>query len=176
MILKNKKTKEEKEYELYIKEHISNVKIAWKELRQRIDIFDDGEYYMIDELINKHDKSKYSFEEFGGYKQFFFPSSNGVKNKKLFTESWNHHQKTNPHHWQYWLMYEDNKTIALSIPFKYIIEMLCDWLAMSIKFDNKPSEWYKKNRSKMLIEEKTQKMIDGYIPVLDSAYKSIKEK
>ena len=170
-----KMTKEEQEYELYIKEHISNVKKAWDCLKQRIDIFSDGEYYMIEDLINKHDKSKYSLEEFGGYQQYFYPSPNDTMDKKLMNQSWNHHQKTNPHHWQYWLMYEDGKTVALDMPFEYIIEMLCDWLAMSIKFNNKPSEWYETNRPKMLLEDKTQSIIDAYISVLDSAYKSIKE-
>lgn len=173
--MRTEKKKKQQAYKKYIKEHIKNVNIAWKGLRIYIDCLTAEDYYDIDSLITKHDKSKYSKEEFEGYRQFFFPCDNDIKNKDSFINAWNHHQKTNPHHWQYWLMYEGEKTKALEMPFKYIIEMLCDWLAMSIKFNNKPSDWYRDNRDKIFLNDTTQIITERFIPILDIVYKKNKE-
>jgi hypothetical protein len=158
-------------YKKYIKEHRTNVKLAWNELINWIDFINYEDWKAVNDLIRAHDKSKYSKEEFEAYRNFFFFEDG---DKKAFTYAWNHHQKTNPHHWQYWLMYKDGKTIALEMPFKYVIEMFCDWLAMSIKFDNLPSKWYNENKDNMLLHEKTLEVVEAYIEILDKAYKNMK--
>lgn len=45
-----------------------------------------------------------------------------------FTEAWHHHLRFGPHHWQHWLMYnDDNSTMEpVRIPNSYVYEMICD--------------------------------------------------
>jgi hypothetical protein len=54
-----------------------------------------------------HDWSKFLPSEWFAYVAMFY---GGVKNdatKAAFNRAWNHHQKRQPHHWQYWLLITD---------------------------------------------------------------------
>ena len=47
------------------------------------------------------------------------------KRKEDFNVAWNHHQKNNPHHWQYWILTNsDGSTKVLDMPYENIIEMM----------------------------------------------------
>lgn len=170
-------TKETEKYQEYLKEHIENVLKVWKTLQKfTVDEFwmDDCTYFSIDSIIKNHDKSKYTDEEFEPYRQYFYPKNNKEGNLKWFNIAWNNHQKTNKHHWQYWVMIEDEgNQVVLDMPFYYIIELLCDWTAMSIKFNNKPSQWYKDNKDKMVLSNKTQKVIERWLPLFDNSWELI---
>lgn len=167
---------ENQEYVKYVNEHISNVNKVWQSLYRHVDgkfgiefWIEDCEFFEIDSRIKSHDESKFSNYEFYGYAQWFYPRKEYHRNENIFTDSWNHHQKANDHHWQYWLMYENSKTIALSMPYACMIEMLCDWGAMSLKFNNRPSEWYEKEKDNMLMHETTKSFVKRWLPKLDSA-------
>jgi hypothetical protein len=80
-----------------------------------------------------------------------------------FDEAWNHHQKRNPHHWQYWLLQNDDGTTkVLEMPLRCCKEMLADWrgagMAISGK-DNTP-QWYTKNRDKMILHPDTRQLVE----------------
>lgn len=80
-----------------------------------------------------------------------------------FNVAWNHHQKRNPHHWQYWILREDDgNTIALPIPTNYALEMLADWVGAGIAITgrNEVREWYAKNKGKIVLEISTRKFIE----------------
>lgn len=122
-----------------------------------IDNFDKCEEIdrILNEKIDKHDMSKYSDMEFDGYRIKFFPTSveSEIINhnstaadivKEEFQEAWIHHQQVNSHHphfylWNVWDS-EDGRFILqkemLSEPSRDmritdILEMICDWAAMS---------------------------------------------
>ena len=140
----NEILKKEKEYAEYIKEHIQNVQLVYRKMLYRGHFNGDSEWEgMLANNIGNHDQSKYE-TEFDGYRQWFYPCKDEIRNKDKFDFAWNYHQKTNPHHWQYWVMYKTDGSVALDMPYQFIVEMLCDWTAMSIKFKNMPSEWYAK--------------------------------
>lgn len=156
----------EKKYKEYIDEHIENVKLVWEDLQFHLkDEFwmDEDDNVSIHFLIETHDQSKYSADEFYGYRQYFYPRDGAKKVESAFNQAWNYHQNHNPHHWEYWLMYEDDKLIALEMPFHYIIEMLCDWTAMSYKFNDDPYEFYLKKKDSMLLAENTKTCLEKYI-------------
>jgi hypothetical protein len=162
--------KEESRYKKYIKNHIENVKQVWVSIQKHlINEFwiDDFMFHKITALIGRHDESKYSVEEFEGYRQYFFPINEKEKNKNQFNYSWNHHQKNNPHHWQYWIMHEKGKLMALEMPFEYIIEMLCDWAAMSLNFNDKPFSFYNKEKENMLLAKNTIICIESWISIFN---------
>ena len=161
---------QQKLYILYINEHIFNVHLIWKTLRPHLKgkfWLDDYAYLNIHTLIEAHDASKFKPEEFEGYRQNFFPEGTEEKLPEPFDLAWNHHQKTNPHHWEYWVLIKKNKLKPLSIPFRYLIEMLCDWASMSFKFKNIPSVWYEEHKDNMLLHPSTITAIQTWIPLFD---------
>lgn len=48
-----------------------------------------------------------------------------------FAHAWNRHQKRARHHWQHYVLLEDDGAVKLlPIPRKYVLEMLADWLSV----------------------------------------------
>lgn len=131
----------ELEYKQYIVDHINEVQrqyAKYKPLFEKLfpEVF---EYTELSELmeytIQIHDQSKFSKEEFQLYCDWFFPDP--VKGKISGTEfngAWLHHIHCNPHHPQHWLYYDEDtkKVTAYDIPDVNLIDLLCDWLAMSV--------------------------------------------
>lgn len=80
-----------------------------------------------------------------------------------FDEAWNHHQKRNPHHWQYWVLREDDgATKALDMPMRYRKEMLADWRGAGIAINGRDEtpEWYRRNRDKMILHPDVRAWIE----------------
>lgn len=83
-----------------------------------------------------HDLSKYSYTEFSESLKYI-KLSNGKcsplfmsKKDKGYSEAWLHHFGRNKHHYEYW--YDPCAPIKSPIiPFKYMVEMICDRIAAS---------------------------------------------
>jgi hypothetical protein len=141
---------------------------------------DDFNYHSLDALVDTHDDSKYSNEEFYGYRYQFYPEDDdgltAETRHSYFDSAWNHHQKANPHHWQYWVMVWGRELKPLPMPAFYIWEMLMDWTAMSLTVGHqKPSEWYVKQKAKMVIAQATSEAIEHWLPAFDEIYTELKE-
>lgn len=172
-------TNKKMQYIEYINQHINNVQLIWKNIQPLLkgDYFiDDYIWHDIWQLIAWHDITKHSNQEFGGYRQWFYPEELEEKNKESFNHAWNHHQKANPHHWQYWIMWKPNGSIALDMPFKYMFEMLCDWSAMSLKFGDTPTRFFNKTKHQMLLHRDTMQGIENWLPVFDKTVANIHEE
>lgn len=164
-----------KAYSNYIDEHRANVEAVWRHLEPLcIDIYwlDDCSRVTLDCLIKNHDMSKYSEDEFYGYQQFFYTADDQVKSKESFKYAWNHHQKHNRHHWEYWVMVDGT---VLPMTGVYLLEMLCDWGAMSLKFGDLPSEFYKQNQHNITLHGNTQRGVENWLPLIDRAVRAAKE-
>lgn len=147
--------RKEKEYEQYIQEHISFVKLATISYGIKLCELLNISWFEISNLINEHDRSKYSKEEFDGYRQWFYPCSDEEKNRELFDRAWEHHWQNNKHHPEYWG--------GEDMPPVYIAEMLLDWEAMSIKFNDNTYEYYQKEKDKKGFSANTKKILDEII-------------
>lgn len=160
-----------KEYTDYINEHISNVKKAFDEFinnNECLAIVDEitiGSCIIIDIVyanIKHHDESKFSEEEFEPYRKHFYPINDKEKEdaKEEFDKAWKHHYLNNPHHWDGWALNGNE------MPIIYIIEMLCDWQAMSYKFDSNTLDWYNKEKKEIKLLPKTkvtvERLLDAY--------------
>ena len=79
-----------------------------------------------------HDLSKFSLIEFGSSAKYFQGDKSPIEAEKEccgYSLAWQHHMGHNPHHWEYWIDYGENgEIIAQKIPWKYVIEMICDWI------------------------------------------------
>lgn len=78
-----------------------------------------------------HDLSKYSIAEFLASAKYFQGNSSPIDAEKTtlgYSFAWLHHRGRNPHHWEYWLDNFSKGTQPIKIPYKYCMEMICDWI------------------------------------------------
>jgi len=130
-----------------------------------------------------HDLSKLLPDEWFPYANYFYgncPSFKdlpaGIKEtffgktkedvEKDFDFAWLLHQKRNPHHWQWWILIEDDGgTKILDIPLKFRKEMLADWrgAGKAQGYGDNTKTWYEKNKGKMQLHPETKKWIEKNI-------------
>lgn len=160
-ILNERVNDRSEEYYQYLDQHISGVKKAFEEIKDNLNL-KDFELENLIKQIENHDASKYDDCEFYPYLYHFYPSEAEKDKKEFYDTAWNHHQKCNPHHWQYWVIIKDGgESYPLDMPINYIIEMLCDW--SSFKYKNPEStanKWYSDNKDKMILSDNTRKIVE----------------
>lgn len=132
-----------------------------------------------------HDWSKFMPDEFFPYVEAFngeygykFEESTHSHHSDIqrhertmaaFDRAWLKHQHRNPHHWQHWVLRNDNgTTVPLEMPIKYAKEMICDWEGAGRAINGKADTlvWYTKNRDKIILHVDTRFWVDyhlGYI-------------
>ena len=126
-----------------------------------------------------HDLSKFRPREWFPYaKTFYSPEGGGWYNPSdAFNMAWNHHQKSNPHHWQYWILKEDDTigNIILPMPRKYVLEMLADWMGAgrAIHGEWDPSDWYYGHYTSIQLNGKTRDMVDVMLAKISQNLRSI---
>ena len=159
------------QYDKYLDEHISNVKRGFDWLYTNLpELFQEYDADHLGNIITNHDDSKYDTEEYYPYCEYFYGHNrNSSETLEDFDYAWLHHQHNNPHHWQHWLLREDDGNMkALKMPYEYVIEMICDWWAFSWKKDNlyEIFDWYKDNTKKHLFHEETKKQVEDILEKL----------
>jgi hypothetical protein len=102
-----------------------------------------------------HDWSKFRPSEWVPYAQSFHgPWKYEDRPEWLvsaFDAAWLHHQNRNKHHWQYWLLVQDDDdNKILPMPDKYRKEMLADWRGAGRAYTGKDNtlEWYSERHEK----------------------------
>lgn len=123
------------------------------------------------ELIKKHDISKFSNREYDPYDRYFYGEVKDYETLGFFDYAWLSHIHNNPHHWQHWvLMQDDGKIKALDMPYPYAFEMVLDWWSFGWSKDN-PKEifsWYSDNKDKMILSEKTRELVEDLLHKIKS--------
>jgi len=159
------------QYNKYLTQHISGVQQSFNLAREAL-INKGVDPVVVDYcarmLIGMHDSSKYSSEEYDAYCTYFYGP--GKKTKEVeqdFDRAWLHHQKCNPHHWQYWVLIRDEgELVPMDMPTEYIIEMLCDWNSFSQRNpESTAKKWYYDNKDKMIFSEDTRKIIEDLLEI-----------
>lgn len=147
-----------KAYNKYIKQHLDFVKAAYLWLVEHDIIKDEFRH-----RINTHDLSKFDDAEYEAYDKYFHGPSKTAEVKAAFDVAWLHHIHQNPHHWQHWvLVNDDDGTKVLEMPQEYVVEMLCDHLSFSFK-ENKLDEifkWYDAHKDNMLLHKKSKALYE----------------
>ena len=147
-----------KNYDNYLTNHITNVERAADWIRHNLpDVWGDSIYW-------DHDSSKYTREEYFAYDDYFY----GRRTKAVqeaFNEAWLHHIHNNPHHWQHWVLINDEPgegIIALRMPRRYVLEMICDWWAFSWAKDNlyEIFNWYDDHKKHMKLHVDTRELVE----------------
>ena len=113
-----------------------------------------------------HDLSKLLPSEFYAYAMYFYGPvpDPGSDTKIAFDKAWLLHQHRNPHHWQFWVLREDDGgTKLIEMPDVFVAEMVCDWIGAGMAITGKSGEtrsWYEKNKHRITLHPNTARQID----------------
>lgn len=159
--------KKEDEYLDYIIEHRKNIEKAYNELMENSFIHQKVDNKILEQLktrVENHDLSKFEVEEFEPYRKNFYPINQQEKqnNLKDFEKAWEHHWKNNSHHWEY---RQDKKTFNKDNDKEVldVLENILDWMAMGYKFNNRPYQYYEKNKEKIILCKEERKYLEDII-------------
>lgn len=157
-----------KTYDDYLREHRANLRRGLVWLKENLpDVVKKAEN--VDWYVNiAHDQSKYEPEEYDAYDKYFYGNNHSYEVVQNFKRAWLHHIHENPHHWQHWILVNDEPdegTVALEMPYHYIIEMICDWWSFSWAIDDLTEvfRWYEDHRERMILGERTRKTVEDIL-------------
>ena len=173
------------QYDDYLFQHRDAVTKAYTWMDQNIHdnitwIFSD--LYEVEnmnyEICFKHDESKNLPDEYEAYDAYFYGGNKSYQVVQDFRKAWLKHIHRNPHHWQHWVLINDEpneRTVALDMSSRYIIEMICDWWAFSwIKGDlDELFSWYDAHKDYMILSDTTRKHVEY---LLDAIYEKLHEE
>ena len=118
-----------------------------------------------------HDLSKFRLSEFIPYSRYFYNRDGTPKQIRNETGdltldyAWLLHQHRNPHHWQYWVLKEDEGgTKTMEMPHKFLLEMWCDWMgAGKARGMGDIVNWYEENKNRILLAPVTRGVIESMV-------------
>ena len=169
-------------YDNYIYEHCENVLRGLQWMRDHIPEVGDADIWAkAMDAANLHDDSKWDVREYDAYDRYFYGSRSSEVVRK-FDYAWLHHIHNNPHHWQYWLLFQDDpkgkefvnpetgdriKTPfkALEMPRYEVLHMIADWWSFSWKSERYGEifEWYDQHRKKMILNPMTRHIVEDIL-------------
>lgn len=87
-----------------------------------------------------------------------------------YSTAWMHHKGHNPHHWEYWVDFGENgEPIPARIPYKYVVEMMCDYVAAGMVYSKEswtpeePLRYFDKVRDGRHFHPETERLIRVYL-------------
>lgn len=116
-----------------------------------------------------HDLSKFSPTEFIESCRYYSGDRSPIDNCKDvngYSYSWFHHRGRNYHHWEMWVDNFERGITRHKMPFKYVLEMVCDFLAAGRAYNGKgftiddEYEWWLKKREVALLNRHTLMFVD----------------
>lgn len=154
-------------YGKYLERHLRNVFNGYDWIRTNLpDILNGADYE--EQIWPGHDRSKFATAEYPAYDAYFYGKEKTPEVKENFNYAWLHHIHNNPHHWQYWILHNDEPgegMVVLDMPHQYIIEMICDWWAFSWTKGNlfEIFSWYDEHKDYMKLSGKTRKTVEDIL-------------
>ncbi len=116
----------------------------------------------------EHDASKSKPDEYEAYDAYFYGGNRSYAVVQAFQRAWLLHIHRNPHHWQHWVLINDDPgegEVLLEMPYNYIIEMICDWWAFSWA-EGDLSEifsWYDEHKDYIKLNPKTRETVEDIL-------------
>lgn len=119
-----------------------------------------------------HDMSKFAPIEFlEGVRYYQGDSSpiNACKKDRGYSDAWLHHKGRNKHHYEYWQDNFDKGGQSLQMPFRYALELVCDYIAAGKAYTGesftyqKEYEWWLDKLHKPVAMHKQTKLFITYM-------------
>lgn len=120
-----------------------------------------------------HDLSKFSptelFESIAYYDDKLSPCDN-MRKLKGYSYGRLHHKGRNKHHWEYWVDIVHGKMVPVKMPYKYMVEMLCDWIGAEKAYRGTKSlrsqfDYWKAHESETIMHPVTKSMVSTLLNV-----------
>ncbi len=91
--------------------------------------------------------------------------------ENAFDQAWLHHIHRGPHHWQHWLLHNDDGTVvALMMPPTFVHEMVADWVGAGLAQGfSDVNGWYVRNREKMTLHPATRLQVETLLTLFRQA-------
>lgn len=158
-------------YDEYLDQHRMDVIKAFNWLKNNLSyMFPESiqtDSNPLKQLVYRHDLSKYSSCEYEAYKNYFYGTQRTKEIEDAFDKAWLHHIWCNPHHWQHWVLVDENplELKPLPMPDIYVIEMICDWWSFSWKTNDlmEVFNWYEDHKGGILLEHNTQEFVENFL-------------
>jgi len=157
------------QYNKYLEQHKANVFKGFEWMRENLpEIINTSKSNVSWQLQYNHDTSKYDPEEYDAYDAYFYGNNRSYCVVQNFREAWLRHIHMNPHHWQYWILINDDPNegeIIMDMPHCYIVEMICDWWAFSWAKDSlyEIFNWYNEHKDYMKLSDATRKTVEDIL-------------
>lgn len=180
------------QYDLYLEEHKKNVAEAFDWLKQNLPEvvemekmpypgYGKPEVDLEHQVCYAHDSSKTTGDEYYPYDAYFYGGNRSHQVVQDFNMAWLKHIHRNPHHWQYWVLINDDPEegeIVLPMPYNYIVEMICDWWSFSFRTGNLHEifKWYDAHKAHMKLAESTREKVEGILAKIREKLDSLAER
>lgn len=157
-----------KEYDLYLEQHKANVVKGLEWIEEKLpEVLVPGCNYEW-QIKFAHDHSKSNSDEYAAYDAYFYGGNRSYQVVQDFRKAWLAHIHRNPHHWQHWILHNDDPgegMVIMDIPGNYIIEMICDWWAFSWSKGNlyEIFSWYDEHKDYMKLSDKTRATVEDIL-------------
>ena len=151
------------QYDNFLTEHKENVAKGFRWLQENIpEVIEDGFEWQI---CFNHDASKTDPEEYDAYDAYFYGNNRSYSVVQNFNKAWLRHIHNNPHHWQHWILINDEPKegmVVIDMPYIYVVEMICDWWSFSwTKGDlNEIFGWYEDRKDYMKLSANTRRSVE----------------
>lgn len=150
-------------YDLYLDMHKNNVARGFYWIKENLPelLIDMEDVDYEHQICYAHDASKSESDEYEAYDRYFYGNNRSYQVVTDFNYAWLNHIHRNPHHWQHWILINDdpnNGERIMDMPYNYILEMICDWWAFSWDKENLHEifTWYDSHKDYMKLSEITR--------------------
>lgn len=156
------------QYDQYLDQHKANVKRGFDWIQENLPELLKGGFDYGWQICFAHDQSKSEPDEYKAYDAYFYGGNRSYSVVRAYEKAWLIHLHRNPHHWQHWILINDDPKegeLILEMPYNYIVEMICDWWAFSWqkgKLDEIFS-WYDEHSEYMKLHPTTRKTIENIL-------------
>lgn len=153
------------QYDRYLENHKANVRKGFEWMLENLPELVRDIPGLEWQTMFAHDQSKSEPDEYEAYDAYFYGGNRSYSVVQEYRKAWLLHLHRNPHHWQHWILINDDPEegeIILEMPDNYILEMICDWWAFSWA-DGNLSEifnWYDEHKKYMKLHPDTRKRVE----------------
>ena len=159
----------------YYMNHTYNVVLAWKAIQDILlenEIINEDEFTKINMLIAWHDNSKINSDEFSAYGAKFFPvkEAKDIGSAEDFKLAWDVHKSKNLHHHQSLNNYTESDWKC------YIVEMICDWIAMGFETDTSACKYYEQQRENIVLPDEYRMLLEKILSCINAADDDVYKK
>ena len=160
-----------REYDNYLEQHKANVRKGFEWFRNNLPGLVEGIPNLEWQICFAHDESKTQPDEYEAYDRYFYGNNRSYQVVQDFNYAWLRHLHRNPHHWQYWILVNDDPElgeIVMDMPINYMIEMICDWWAFSWDKGDlmEMFKWYDERKDYIKLSEKTRRGVEDILGMI----------